>query len=162
MPSPLELAARGRRDAEDARRLKQWKRDPEVYAQIERSIAVRHEREQEIDRRESRKAERKAEILEAERIERDSLTPLSRMHSANFIAFSCVPAVLLLLPVRGRCVRTTRDDHGEHGKGGQRPEYSPHGLSPRVVIALTPALCRACWSLLHPWIVRRVGVYGRP
>ena len=99
MPSPLELAARGRRDAEDARRLKQWKRDPEVYAQIERSIAARHEREQEIDRRESRKAERKAEILEAERIERDSLTPLSRMHSANFIAFSCVAAVLLLLPV---------------------------------------------------------------
>jgi hypothetical protein len=99
MPSPLELAARGRRDAEDARRLKQWKRDPEVYAQIERSIAARHEREQEIDRREARKAERKAEILEAERIERDSLTPLSRMHSANFIAFSCVAAVLLLLPV---------------------------------------------------------------
>jgi hypothetical protein len=29
------------------------------------------------------------------------------------------------------------------------------------VIALTPVLCRACWSLLHPWIVRRVGVYGR-
>ena len=56
MPSPLELAARGRRDAEDARRLKQWKRDPEVYAQIERSIAARHEREQEIDRREARKA----------------------------------------------------------------------------------------------------------
>jgi hypothetical protein len=22
-------------------------------------------------------------------------------------------------------------------------------------------LCRACWSLLHPWIVRRVGVHGR-
>jgi hypothetical protein len=99
MPSPLELAARGRRDAEDARCLKQWKRDPEVYAQIGRSIAARHEREQEIDRREARKAERKAEILEAERIERDSLTPLSHMHSANFIAFSCVAAVLLLLPV---------------------------------------------------------------
>jgi hypothetical protein len=115
-------------DAEDARRLKQWKRDPEIYAQIERSIAARHEREQEIDRREARKAERKAEILEAERIERDSLTPLSRMHSANFIAFSCVPAVLLLLPVRGRCVRTTRDDHGEHGKGGQRPECSSWSL----------------------------------
>jgi hypothetical protein len=32
---------------------------------------------------------------------------------------------------------------------------------PRVVIALTPGLCRACWSLLHPWIVRRVGVHGR-
>jgi hypothetical protein len=31
----------------------------------------------------------------------------------------------------------------------------------RVVIALTPVLCRACWSLLHPWIVRRVGVHGR-
>ena len=66
-----------------SRRLKQWKRDPEVYAQIERSIAARHEREQEIDRREARKAERKAEILEAERIERDSRTPLSRMHSAT-------------------------------------------------------------------------------
>ena len=23
------------------------------------------------------------------------------------------------------------------------------------------ALCRACWSLLHPWIMLRVGVYGR-
>ena len=37
-------------------------------------------------------------------------------------------------------------------------------FSPRVVIALTPVLCRACWtlwSLLHPWIVRRVGVHGR-
>src|SRR5262245_55345265 len=22
-------------------------------------------------------------------------------------------------------------------------------------------LCRACWSLLHPWIVRRVGVHAR-
>jgi hypothetical protein len=29
----------------------------------------------------------------------NSLTPLSRMHSANFTAFSCV-AVLLLLPCR--------------------------------------------------------------
>ena len=26
---------------------------------------------------------------------------------------------------------------------------------------MTPVLCRACWSLLHPWIVRRVGVHGR-
>jgi len=32
---------------------------------------------------------------------------------------------------------------------------------PRVVIASTPVVCRACWSLLHPWIVRRVGVHGR-
>ena len=30
----------------------------------------------------------------------------------------------------------------------------------RVVIVLTPVLCRACWSL-HPWIVRRVGVHRR-
>ena len=28
-------------------------------------------------------------------------------------------------------------------------------------VALTPVLCRACRSLLHPWIVRRVGVHGR-
>src|SRR5215207_5566945 len=35
------------------------------------------------------------------------------------------------------------------------------GNFPRVMIALTPVLCRACWSLLHPWIVRRVGVHGR-
>jgi hypothetical protein len=32
---------------------------------------------------------------------------------------------------------------------------------PRVVMSLTPVLCRACWSLLHPWVVRRVGVHRR-
>ena len=32
---------------------------------------------------------------------------------------------------------------------------------PRMVMALTPVLCRACWSLLHSWIVRRVGVHGK-
>ena len=26
---------------------------------------------------------------------------------------------------------------------------------------MTPVLCRRCWSLLHPWIVRGVGVHGR-
>jgi hypothetical protein len=36
-----------------------------------------------------------------------------------------------------------------------------YSFSPRLVIALTPVLCRACWSLLHPWIVRRVGVHRR-
>src|SRR6188474_1752268 len=29
------------------------------------------------------------------------------------------------------------------------------------MIALSPVLYRACWSLPHPWIVRRVGVQGR-
>jgi hypothetical protein len=31
----------------------------------------------------------------------------------------------------------------------------------RTVIALTPVLCRAGWSPLHPRIVRRVGIQGR-
>jgi len=99
MPSPLKLAARGRRDAEDARRLKQWKRDPEVYAQIEQSIAARHEREQEIDRREARKAERKAEILEAERIRARHADAVVAHALREPHRFSCVAAVLLLLPV---------------------------------------------------------------
>src|ERR671934_2720584 len=45
--------------------------------------------------------------------------------------------------------RALRDDHGEHGKGGQRPECSTRGFSPRVVIALTAVRCRACRSP-HP------------
>jgi hypothetical protein len=32
---------------------------------------------------------------------------------------------------------------------------------PRVVIVVTPVRCRACWSLLHPWIVRGVGIHRR-
>jgi hypothetical protein len=34
-------------------------------------------------------------------------------------------------------------------------------VPPRVVIALASASCRACWSLLRPWIVCSVGVHGR-
>src|SRR5262245_32329053 len=59
--------------------------------------------------------------------------------------------------VAGRCggagaaaaagATTARADHGDdgdHGKGGQRPECATHGFSPRVLIASTPVLCRAC------------------
>jgi hypothetical protein len=50
----------------------------------------------------------------------NSLTPLFRMHSANFIAFSRLAAfVLPALPSAG--VRTARADQGDYGKGGQRP-----------------------------------------
>jgi hypothetical protein len=31
----------------------------------------------------------------------------------------------------------------------------------KFVLACTRDAGRACWSLLHPWIVRRVGVHGR-
>jgi hypothetical protein len=52
----------------------------------------------------------------------------------------------------GLTVPTARDDQGDHGKGGQRPKCSPHCFSPRIgEFALTTALCRACWLLLHPW-----------
>jgi hypothetical protein len=33
--------------------------------------------------------------------------------------------------------------------------------SPACGVAVTPVRCRACWSLLHPWIVRGVGIHGR-
>ena len=144
IPSPLELAARGRRDAEDARRLKQWKCDPEVYAQIERSIAARHEREQEIDRRESRKAERKAEILEAER---------NRARLADAVVAHALRELHRLLMRTGGAVaaagaRQVRSNNPRRSRrawqGRPAAECSPHGFSPRVVIALTPLLSRAC------------------
>ena len=31
----------------------------------------------------------------------------------------------------------------------------------RTSLTRRSSICRACWSLLHPWIVRRVGVNGR-
>jgi DMSO/TMAO reductase YedYZ molybdopterin-dependent catalytic subunit len=81
-----------------------------------------------------------------------SLTPCSRMHSANFTALSrsvafllpplLAPAALPVLPVlpfSARSVRTARADQGDHGKGGQRPQFSTHVCSARVTIALTPA-----------------------
>jgi hypothetical protein len=56
------------------------------------------------------------------------------------------------------CARTARDDRASMARAASGPSALLMVFSPRAVIALTPALCRACWSLLHPWIVSRVGV----
>jgi hypothetical protein len=52
----------------------------------------------------------------------NSLTPFSRMHSANFTAFSWLAAfVLPALPFSAGALETAHADQGDHGKGGQRP-----------------------------------------
>ena len=55
---------------------------------------------------------------------------------------------------------------GEPSPGVIRTDQLVEGVGVATICILRTQndlrrLCRACWSLLHAWIVRRVGVHGR-
>ena len=93
----------------------------------------------------------------------NSGTPFSRMHSANFTAFSC--SVAGLFPQRC-CVRCCWGGAIWRCRSWWRcrsrkvrPNHSPRWI--RATTARAAAAERSSSrSLLHPWVVRRVGVHG--
>ena len=76
----------------------------------------------------------------------NSLTPLSRMHSANLTALSRLVAFC----VAAGCRRCSADAFEQ-----------PAPIRATMARAASGRVVYSCVSLLHPWIVRRVGVHGR-
>jgi hypothetical protein len=60
----------------------------------------------------------------------------------------------------GRC-RATETGSSANTRAAVSSPPEAERQPPDQAFSALPVVCRACWSLLHPWIVRRVGVHGR-